>query len=758
MKRLALTLFSLWCLLHTASAGTDVTVECGANCQQAVRSAMANYIADVAPVLALPYEGFDVANNADCTTRKNGEPRVFGVLIGPQYKANLALKGTDNDTELIRQAMLTRGAAPADIRKLNGEATTRDVMLKAMGSVLTCLRERDQVVLQFSGHSGINVWDYFAADRFVKTACENPDDDGVREACSLATADPAQDDLAPDKLEAIKAAFASAAEQYDTLLMLDSTSVWNETDGISAVTGITAGDISNFVTRVRNRGADAFVILDTAKAAAADLLSWQRDAAVPPGWSADSDTIVAEGGIPDPVANQAQNGTVPLFGSGEFAAFYGTAADKEASEDDQGGQGFFGNFSFRLGEALRKEGRLTFRDIAQSVSEAFQGQDVQTPVFQASSADLAFLLPRKVVIPELGKDIEIISPTPKRGAAEITERTFTLVARYTGSGKVFKAVVDGDIVDVDNNGQFRKEITDAGGKLTIAIRVLSPDLATLASTSLKLRDAEDVTEIVAAAGRKVALVIANDTYQSQAFPALKTPIADAEAVAEVLRKTFGFVTRLDDGKAPLELFLTNATKAQIQQVLFDLRRRLTAEDQLLVYYAGHGESDPDLGAYWVPVDGLPKEDFTWLAADEITRELKRMNALSVLIISDSCYAGGLSRGSNDDAPAANGRDKWLVKAARLKSRQLMASGGNEPVSDSGGSGHSVFAKALLNAFSTMPEQTFTAGELFEQKVKPAVISAATGLAEGQTPGYHRIGRAGDEPGSEFIFQRAAAPP
>ena len=86
----------------------------------------------------------------------------------------------------------------------------------------------------------------------------------------------------------------------------------------------------------------------------------------------------------------------------------------------------------------------------------------------------------------------------------------------------------------------------------------------------------------------------------------------------------------------------------------------------------------------------------------------------------------------------------------------MASGGEEPVEDGGGGGHSVFAKALIDALSAMPDQTFTASELFEQKVKPAMIAAANALTEGQTPGFSRIVKAGDEPGSEFMFQPTAA--
>jgi uncharacterized caspase-like protein len=312
-------------------------------------------------------------------------------------------------------------------------------------------------------------------------------------------------------------------------------------------------------------------------------------------------------------------------------------------------------------------------------------------------------------------------------------------------------------VDVDGNGQFRREITDTGGKLAIQIRVLGSDFATLASTELRLREDED-KPVIATAARKLALVIANQNYGDGGFAALKTPMSDAEAIAAILKQRFGFETSMMSGGKALDLFLKDASKAEIQQVLYQLRRQLTPEDQLIVYYAGHGENDPDLGAYWVPVDGLPKADFTWIAAEEITRELKRMNAGSVLVISDSCYAGGLSRGGEQETSNAEARDRYLAKASRLKSRQLMASGGEEPVEDGGGGGHSVFAKALIDALRTMPDQTFTASELFEQKVKPAVISAANALTEGQTPGFSRIARAGDEPGSEFVFQSAAPAP
>ena len=78
------------------------------------------------------------------------------------------------------------------------------------------------------------------------------------------------------------------------------------------------------------------------------------------------------------------------------------------------------------------------------------------------------------------------------------------------------------------------------------------------------------------------------------------------------------------------------------------------------------------------------------------------------------------------------------------SRTLMASGGNEPVSDSGGSGHSVFADTLLTALSEPENKVFTAEELYSK------VRVLVGGRSEQTPEYNRIRKSGDE-GGDFVF-------
>jgi len=77
---------------------------------------------------------------------------------------------------------------------------------------------------------------------------------------------------------------------------------------------------------------------------------------------------------------------------------------------------------------------------------------------------------------------------------------------------------------------------------------------------------------------------------------------------------------------------------------------------------------------------------------------------------------------------------------------LMASGGNEPVSDGGPSGHSVFADAFLKCLGEMDRRTFTAEELFYEYIKERVAGKSD-----QVPEYNTIKNSGHE-GGDFIFE------
>ncbi|HLL77829.1 MAG TPA: SUMF1/EgtB/PvdO family nonheme iron enzyme [Pyrinomonadaceae bacterium] len=231
-----------------------------------------------------------------------------------------------------------------------------------------------------------------------------------------------------------------------------------------------------------------------------------------------------------------------------------------------------------------------------------------------------------------------------------------------------------------------------------------------------------------------ALVIGNNDYRT--LPKLKTAEADAREVAAILKEFYGFETTL----------LVNATRQQIVSALSAYRRRLGPEANLLVYYAGHGINDKDADkAYWLPVDADRDDTSNWIIADEITTALKVVPARHVLVVSDSCYSGTLTRGLGESLPPPNEREQFIQRMMAGRSRTLMASGGDEPVADGGGGKHSVFAGALLRGLRDIDKPRFTAAELFRFYVEEPVAGRAQ-----QTPEYNPLRNSGHESG-DFVF-------
>jgi hypothetical protein len=231
-------------------------------------------------------------------------------------------------------------------------------------------------------------------------------------------------------------------------------------------------------------------------------------------------------------------------------------------------------------------------------------------------------------------------------------------------------------------------------------------------------------------GRYHALVIGNDAYRG--LPALHTAVADARAVAQILKAQYGFEVTL----------LTNASRAQILGALAKLRQKLTWDDNLLIYYAGHGTyDDASERGYWLPVDAASDDPSNWVSNADITDMLKAMAAKHVLVVADSCYSGTLTRGA---ATALRDAD-YLQRIVQKKARTVMTSGGLEPVADSGGSGHSVFTQAFLAALQA--NRGAVDGQALFATVREPVVLAAP-----QTPEYSNLRFAGHD-GGDFVFVR-----
>jgi len=253
---------------------------------------------------------------------------------------------------------------------------------------------------------------------------------------------------------------------------------------------------------------------------------------------------------------------------------------------------------------------------------------------------------------------------------------------------------------------------------------------------------QDSSSTAAAApetGPYYALVIGNDDYRT--LPKLKTAANDATAVAQVLRDQYGFSTSL----------LLNATRADIITALLTYRRKLPEKSNLLIYYAGHGANDSEAKvAYWLPVDAQLGNTTNWISSDDITSELRVIKAMHILVVADSCYSGALMRSADlidvNAEVKPDERDFYLEKLQGLKSRNLVASGGVEPVADGGTVDHSIFAAVLLQSLQNMSERKFTTSLLFQR-----LVVRVAGRSQ-QTPQYSPIVNS-EHDGGDFVFMR-----
>jgi hypothetical protein len=233
-------------------------------------------------------------------------------------------------------------------------------------------------------------------------------------------------------------------------------------------------------------------------------------------------------------------------------------------------------------------------------------------------------------------------------------------------------------------------------------------------------------------GNYYALVIGNNNYRH--VTKLKSAVKDARAVAKLLGEKYKFEVTL----------LLDATRSDLFTAFSNLRRKLKTSDNLLIYYAGHGIMDKQTQrGYWLPVNAQRSIKSNWVANEDITSELKAIAAKHVLIVADSCYSGTLTRSLDLGSMRVGGLEEWVERMAKRRSRTVLTSGGLEPVLDSGGGGHSVFAHAFLKVLAEN-RLIIDMDSLFETLRRRVILNAD------QTPIYSDIRFAGHDDG-DFIF-------
>lgn len=235
-------------------------------------------------------------------------------------------------------------------------------------------------------------------------------------------------------------------------------------------------------------------------------------------------------------------------------------------------------------------------------------------------------------------------------------------------------------------------------------------------------------------GNYYALVIAVQDYQDASVNDLEYPVRDAESFFSTITSTY----RFDPQNV---VFLRNATRVQIIESFDQLSRKLTEDDNLLIFYAGHGFWDEKLRqGYWLPADASRSTRAGWISNGTIRDYVGGVNTKHTLLISDACFSGGIfkTREAFANAPPA------IRELYKLPSRKAMTSGTmKEQVPDK-----SVFIEYLVKRLKENKDPMLTAETLFAS-FRQAVINNSPIK---QIPQFGEIRETGDE-GGDFIFVR-----
>jgi len=207
-------------------------------------------------------------------------------------------------------------------------------------------------------------------------------------------------------------------------------------------------------------------------------------------------------------------------------------------------------------------------------------------------------------------------------------------------------------------------------------------------------------------GDQWLFVVGIDTYIE--WPRLETAVNDARSIKDVLLSRYHF-----DKEHLIELYDEEATRKNIISKLRFLANNVKESDSLVIFYAGHGYLDSiTKRGSWIPVEGGKEDASVWISNNDIKDYLNvdAIKAKHILLISDSYFAGDFFRGREGKIPEVT--EKVIQKAYQLSSRQAIAFGGLEPVSNAGLGNNSVFSHFLVKTLKENQKPFLIPSDLF----------------------------------------------
>jgi hypothetical protein len=329
-------------------------------------------------------------------------------------------------------------------------------------------------------------------------------------------------------------------------------------------------------------------------------------------------------------------------------------------------------------------------------------------------------------------EIKFIAPSLMPGTPFKTESNrLSLIGKATDEEGIASVIVNSRMEEYTEAGVFTASLLLEPGENEIKVVVmdggdnLTEKTYIIEYVPLVLSFAEKISQ----EAKYYGLIIGVNNYIDRDIQDLDNPIKNAKSLYNVLLEHYTF-------EEENVTFIKDASREDIITALDELSEIITPNDNLLIFYAGHGWWDQEANnGYWLPTDAADDKKTDWFRNSALVDYLKEVKSKHTLLITDACFGGAIfkTRSAFSDAP------KSIEMLYELKSRKAMTSGTLTEVPD-----ESAFSKYLVERLEQNEEKYLNSEQLFSS-FRTAVINNSEAL-----PQYGEIRNVGDE-GGDFIF-------
>ncbi len=316
---------------------------------------------------------------------------------------------------------------------------------------------------------------------------------------------------------------------------------------------------------------------------------------------------------------------------------------------------------------------------------------------------------------------------------EATESETVIIGRISDDSEISSFMINLKVTEISEKGIFTTPMSLLPGKNEVVILALDShdNLKDLRFSINYVPVNLTLAETASQESIFYGLIIGINNYPEPAINSLDNPIRDAKALFNVLTTKYTF------DRDNIQ-FLEDADREDIIIALDYLSRQMTSDDNLLIFYAGHGYFDESANiGYWLPSDAKKISKADWFRNSTLVDYLKEIESKHTLLITDACFGGSIFQ----TRAAFSGAPKAIEMLYELPSRQAMTSGNLSEVPD-----QSAFAKFLIQRLELNEDQYISSEQLYSN-LKMAVINNSDAI-----PRFGEIRNVGDQ-GGDFIFIR-----